>query len=252
MPLRGRRILVAALVSASLLAGAGAAGSSVVATSDTPPDTSVAATAATAAVEILPPDEPFAGQTRGEWDARQWQWLVSMPVDVNPGDDTAGDRCGYGQSGPVFFVVGSGGGGDRTCVVAEGTAIYVVVATVECSTVEPPPFFGRTEEELRACATADMDLVTYVSARVNGVDVANLDTYRTASPLFTLTFPDNNIFGVESGVAQAVSEGFSFVIAPPPPGSYEITWLVSYPDGPLGGSATVIVEAPQVIEPPTT
>ena len=252
MPLRGRRILVAAVVSASLLAGAGAAGSSVVATSDTPPDTSVAATAASAAVEILPPDEPFAGLTRGEWDARQWQWLVSMPVDVNPGDDTAGDRCGYGQSGPVFFVIGSGGGGERTCVVAEGTAIYVVVATVECSTVEPPPFFGRTEEELRACATADMDQVTDVSARVNGVDVANLDTYRTASPLFTLTFPDNNIFGVESGVAQAVSEGYSFVIAPPPPGSYEITWLVSYPDGPLGGSATVVVEAPQVVEPPTT
>ena len=118
------------------------------------------------------------------------------------------------------------------------------MATVECSTVEPPPFFG--------VGRSDMDLVTDVSARVNGVDIANLDTYRTASPLFTLTFPDNNIFGVESGVAQAVSEGYSFVIAPPPPGSYEITWLVSYPDGPLGGSATVVVEAPQVVEPPTT
>ena len=245
-------MLLAAVTSALLASGLGVAGSSVVATSDTTPDTSVAATAATAAVEILPPDEPFAGLTRGEWDARQWQWLVSMPVDVNPGDDTTGDRCGYGQSGPVFFVIGSGGGGDRTCVVAEGTAIYVVVATVECSTVEAPPFFGRTEDELRACATADMDLVTDVSARVNGVDVANLDTYRTGSPLFTLTFPDNNIFGVEPGVAHAVSEGFSFVIAPPPPGRYEINWLVSYPDGPLGGSATVIVEAPQVIEPPTT
>jgi hypothetical protein len=252
MPLRGRRTLLVAVVSTSLLAGFGVAGSSVVATSDTTPDdTSVAAPAATP-VEILPPDEPFAGLTRGEWDARQWQWLVSMPVDVNPGDDTAGDRCGYGQSGPVFFVIGSGGGGDRTCVVAEGTAIHVVVATVECSTVEPPPFFGRSEEELRACATADMDLVTDVSARVNGADVANLDTYRTASPLFTLTFPDNNIFGVEPGVAQAVSEGFSFLIAPPSPGRYEIAWLVSYPSGPLGGSATVVVEAPQVLEPPTT
>ncbi len=245
-------MLLAAVTSALLASGLGVAGSSVVATSDTTPDTSVAATAEGAAVEILPPDEPFAGLTRGEWDARQWQWLVSMPVDVNPGDDTTGDRCGYGQSGPVFFVIGSGGGGNRTCVVAESTAIYVVVATVECSTVEARPFFGRTEDELRACATADMDLVSDVSARVNGVDVANLDTYRTASPLFTLTFPDNNIFGVEPGVAHAVSEGFSFVIAPPPPGRYEITWLVSYPDGPLGGSATVIVEAPQVIEPPTT
>jgi hypothetical protein len=249
MPLRGRCLLLAAMIGA---AGLGGAGSSVVATSDTTPDTSVAAMAEGAAVEILPPDELFAGLTRGEWDARQWQWLVSMPVDINPGDDTAGDRCGYGQSGPAFFVIGSGGGGERTCIVAEGTAIYVVVATVECSTVESPPFFGRTEEELRACTAADMDLVTDVSARVNGIDVANLDTYRTSSPLFTLTFPDNNIFGVESGVAHAVSEGYSFVIAPPTPGRYEIAWLARYPDDLLGGSATVIVEAPQVIEPPTT
>jgi hypothetical protein len=245
-------MLVAAVTFAALGAGLGVAGSSVVATSETTPDTTVAAAAATAAVEILPPGDPFAGLTRGEWDARQWQWLVSMPVDINPGDDTTGDRCGHGQSGPVFFVIGSGNGGERTCVVAEGTAIFVVVATVECSTVEPPPFFGRTEEELRACVTADMDTVTDVSARVNGVDVANLDTYRTASPLFTLTFPDNNIFGAESGVAHAVSEGYSFVIAPPSPGRYEISWLVRYPEGPLGGSATVVVESPQVIEPPTT
>jgi hypothetical protein len=175
-----------------------------------------------------------------------------MPVDINPGDDAAGDRCGHGQSGPVFFVIGSGVPGQRTCVVAEGTAIFVVVATVECSTVESPPFFGRTEEELRACATADMDAVADVQARVNGVDVADLETYRTASPLFTLTFPDSNIFGVEAGVAQAVSEGYSFIIAPPSPGRYELAWSVSYPEGPLGGTATVVVEAPQVIEPTTT
>ena len=95
-----------------------------------PPTATVRRAAATAAVEILPPGDPFAGLTRGEWDARQWQWLVSMPVDINPGDDTTGDRCGYGQSGPVFFVIGSGNGGQRTCVVAEGTAYFVVVATV--------------------------------------------------------------------------------------------------------------------------
>ena len=57
---------------------------------------------------------------------------------------------------------------------------------------------------------------------VNGQDVADLDAYRTGSPLFTLTFPEDNLFGVEPGVAQAVSEAYSFIIAPPPPGEYEI------------------------------
>ena len=195
--------------------------------------------------------------TRGEWDARWWQWAVSMPEDINPSFDPTGERCGYGQSGPVFFLPASFGGEalERTCVVAEGTAIYVDAASTECSTVEPPPFFGRTEDELRACASATLDQATDYQASVNGQDVADLDTYRTGSPLFTLTFPENNIFGVEPGVAQAVSETYSFIIAPPPPGEYEIVVSTMYVGDPQLYSMTVnlIVQAPQVIEaPPTT
>ena len=64
----------------------------------------------------------------------------------------------------------------------------------------------------------------YQQVRVNGQEVADLDSYRIASPLFTITLPENNILGVEPGVAQAVSEAYSFIIAPPPPGEYEINF----------------------------
>ncbi len=209
-------------------------------------------------VQILPPDELWAGATRGEWDARWWQWAASMPEEVNPNFDTTGERCGYGQSGPVFFTPASftfePNEPGFTCVVAEGTAIYVSVIGTECSTVEPPPFFGRDEDELRACATAGVDGVTEFSATVNGQDVGDLEAYRTSSPLFTLTLAENNLFGVEPGVAQAVSEGYSFIIAPPPPGEYEITGstqLAGEPE-PFSLTITVVVEAPQVIEPPST
>ncbi len=220
-------------------------------------ESSAATTPGAVALEILPPDEPWAGVTRGEWDARWWQWAISMPVDVNPGADATGERCGLGQSGPVFFLPGNFGiepPVERTCVVAEGTAIYVTPANVECSTVEPPPFFGRTEDELRGCATTGLDEATDLQARVNGQDVAELETYRTSSPLFTLTFPENNVFGVEPGVAQAVSEAYSFIIAPPPPGDYEIAVSTMY-DGeaePFAITINLIVEAPQVIESPAS
>ena len=84
-------------------------------------------------MEILPPDEPWAGLTRGEWAARWWQWLWSMPEDVNPNFDTTGERCGYGQSGPVFLLPGAWGFDqpekrEITCVVPEGVAIYVGVS----------------------------------------------------------------------------------------------------------------------------
>ena len=62
------------------------------------------------AVEILPPDESFAGATLGEWGARWWQWMVSLPEDIHPALDTTGERCGYGQHGPMFFLPPSFGG----------------------------------------------------------------------------------------------------------------------------------------------
>ena len=185
-------------------------------------ETSVATAPVAAAVEILPPDEPWAGATRGEWDARWWQWAVSMPEEVNPNFDTSGERCGYGQSGPVFFLPGNVVGeepAEITCVVAAGTAIYVQRGGHR---VLDGRASRRSSGELRtSCGHAPPQRwieATDFQARVNGQDVADLDAYRTESPLFTLTFAEDNIFGVQPGVAQSVSAAYSLIIAPPPPG----------------------------------
>ena len=256
MSLLRSRALLAAGMSASLLAGLAVAEPS----GATSPETSVATSPETATLEILPPDETWDGATRGEWGARSAQWWMSLPEDVNPIFDTTGARCGYGQSGPVFFLqfgLGPEAAG-FTCVVAEGTAIYVSELGVLCSTVEGfegGRFFGRSEDELRACTARELDESTdgYQQYRVDGQEVADLDSYRIASPLFTLTLPENNVLGVEPGVAQAVSESYSFIIAPPPPGEYEITFS-TLTTGHPEGTVNVIVEAPRVLEspPPTT
>jgi hypothetical protein len=257
--------VITAVMSVPLLSGLGVAGSSEATIPDTTAMTSVAtmpdsaaetsapSATETAEVEILPPDESWGGLTRGEWDARSWQWVLSIPDEISPWFDTTGERCGYGQSGPVFYLVATSN--EITCVVAEGTAIWVNVGNTACTTVDPPPFFGRNEEELRACAIEFIDGVTDYQARVNGQDVANLDAYRTASPMFTFNLPENNVAGFEPGVAQGVSDGYSFIIAPPPPGQYEIAWTTKYPDEaeprPMS-TVNLVVQAPTVIEPPTT
>jgi hypothetical protein len=207
-------------------------------------------------VEILPPGEPWTGVSRAEWEARSSQWWLSLPEEISPGLDTTGERCGYGQSGPVFFVPGIINNEvlDFTCVVAEGTAIYASANGTACSTVEPPPPSGWSEDALRACADEFIDgAVTEVHAHINGQGVAGLKEYRIASTLFTFNCPENNICGVEPGVAQAVAAAYSFIIAPPPPGEYEIVFSSIFSDASEQiATYTVTVEAPQVIEPPTT
>lgn len=205
-------------------------------------------------ITILAPDDSYAGATRGEWDARWWQWTVSMPREINPNFDVAGERCGYGQSGPVFFLPAdfTGEPATLTCIVPAGTAILVGVAGSECSSVEPPPYFGRNEEELRACTAAAVDAITELQASLNGQEVPNIETYRTSSPLFALTFGEDNFYDVPAGVAWSVSESYSFLIAPLPPGEHEIVVSALYGEQTLGRTYRVRVQAPQVIEPEAT
>ena len=180
-----------------------------------------------------------------------------MPEDISPYTDTTGERCGYQQSGVSLHGARNFVGGilERTCVVAEGAAIYVFMAGGGCSTVEPPPYFGRTEDELRACASASFDEdVTDYQAHVDGVDVGDLDAYRTTSRLFTITLAEDNVVEIEPGVGQMVTDAISFILAPPPPGEHVIEVSATLAGNPEPGGAiiTLIVESPQIIEPPTT
>jgi len=207
-------------------------------------------------VTVLAPDASYAGVSRGEWDARSWQWTASMPPEVNPNFDLTGERCGYGQSGPVFFLPENftGAPGTMTCVVPEGIAIFITLGSTSCTTVDPPPYFGRNEEELRACAVSFADDYTDLQASINGELVPNPEDYRSTTPLFTIYFSENHFYGLPEGAASAVVEGYSFIIAPPPPGEYEVTRSYVYAPEDVTVTTTyrVIVEAPQVIEPAAT
>ncbi len=203
---------------------------------------------------ILEPDEEYGGASLGEWQARNWQWAVSLPEATNPNFDPTGATCGYGQFGPVFFLPASyteEPPSDLTCIVPAGTALLVPVGGSECSTVEPPPFFGRDEAELAACAEAFTDTITSMEASIDGEPVTDLERYRAQSPLSTFWFPEDNFFGVPGGVAHFVADGYAFIIAPPPPGEYSITVSTQFEgdEAPLAVTMTVVVQEPQIIEP---
>jgi hypothetical protein len=190
-----------------------------------------------------PAAQPF-GASLGEWQARWFTWLVEIPAPTNPQFDETGALCGVDQSGPVWFLapVARPGTTIRACTIPAGKAIFVLGIGNECSNVEPPPFFGATEAELRACAAAGFEEFwgdATISISVDGIAVPNLDSYRTQTPLFGFTLPEDNLFGLLAGTTatKAISDGNAVIVKPLPPGSHQIVTQI---DAPALGEIEVI------------
>lgn len=176
---------------------------------------------------IYPPDDVVAGATLGQWSAQQWQWTLSQPIGANPGQDVTGASCATDQDGPVFFLPRN----FPPCRVPANTLIFVPIVGTECSTVEPPPFHGASEEELRSCAAADVDRYTNITVRIDGEEVSDIETFRRASPIFEVVLPEHNVLGVPAGEAEVAADGYYLLLAPLPPGKHQIMVHVELTDG---------------------
>ncbi len=182
---------------------------------------------------VLPPNSNAYGMSYGEWSAKWWQWNLSLPVDQNPANDENGNcsNGANGQLGPVWFLTGVNivsGTQTRNCTVPTGKALFFPIINTECSTLEPPPFYGSNEAELRACAKNFN--VGNVYAEIDGVAVQNLDRYLVESPLYTFTVPPNNIWGLPAGTGQSVSYGYFLMLPPQSVGTHKIHFGGYYTD----------------------
>ena len=190
-----------------------------------------------------PAVHPF-GASLGEWQARWFEWFLEIPAPTNPIFDETGELCDVNQSGPVWFTapVARPGTTTRACTISTGTAIFVVGLGNECSNVEPPPFFGATEAELRACAAAGLEEFfgdATQSITVDGIEVSDLDRYRTQTPLFGYTLPPDNIYGLPPATAtKAISDGTDVIVKPLSPGQHRVVIHLDAPA--IGGTTDVI------------
>ena len=76
---------------------------------------------------IIPPGTTGFGKTYGAWSAAWWQYVFAQPASSNPLTDPTGAVCQAGQSGPVFFLVGTAGTGTATrdrCTLPAGKALF--------------------------------------------------------------------------------------------------------------------------------
>ena len=145
-----------------------------------------------------------------------WETVLETPVPENP--LAAGEPWCIDLDGVVApFTLDPAA--PPTCTVRPGTKIFVAAVTIECSTVEPPPFFGSNEAELRECARAVDVPGSTLTLTVDGEPVP-LTLVET--PLLTIDLPEDNILGVPPQQALSVAAGFVALLHPLPPGTHEI------------------------------
>jgi hypothetical protein len=178
---------------------------------------------------VFPIESKPYGKTYGDWSTTWWQSILAIPIDKNPLKDNTGKDCSQGQSGPIWFLAGTGGGAvKRTCTIPAGKAVMFPVFNGECSYAEFPQY--KSESDLRKCAKDQLDKVTNLDASVDGVKIPDLKKYRAQSPLFDVVLPSNNVFGAPPGPTKSVADGFWIIIAPFSTGNHNIHFAGSAVD----------------------
>ena len=187
------------------------------------------ASAAGKTPNVFPPQSHPRGLSYGEWQVRWSQWQLGSTAGLDAAFDETGANCLAGlQPKRVWFatLVTHPGTTTRSCTLPAGTALFFLTVQNECSNIEPPPFFGSTEAELRECAAAGFDLVFSgpVSLSVDGVAVPNLRSFRTQTPLFQYTLPPGNLYGLLAGTTAtaAIADGMFVMLKPLHPGVHTV------------------------------
>jgi hypothetical protein len=191
--------------------------------------------------QVVQPNSNEFGNTYGEWSARWWQWLVSIPAATNPNLTSGIVDCTLGQSGQVWFLGGSFGDKPsytRSCTIESGKDLLVTPLTALFGELGPTPESDCPNGPnacdptlLRSSAAEGQDDPQLLEVRVDNAQVKNVDQYRVTSPVFSAFFPENAILPdsiVPGGTVPQgshgplISDGYFVLLKPLSPGPHTI------------------------------
>jgi len=166
---------------------------------------------------VVDASKRVAGFTAGQLLGEEWRQLLELPPNANPLAGT-GDNClSAGHEDKVLIVWTTAAPTPPTvCNVKPGTAVFFFALSGECSSVEPPPFFGATEEEQRDCAIEWFanPFNREINLSLDGGPVVDIhqDPFRLVSPQGTTVFPEAPIFDATPGRATFVGSGWAATV----------------------------------------
>jgi len=116
-----------------------------------------------------PEDKPY-GFSFGEWTARWWQWVLSIPKESNPGIDETGEKFIMNNDPHVIFLAGTYGGfAERDYTIPAGKSVLFPIINFTTSYIEEPTL--KTESDLKERAKQDIDDIEKKEAIIDGMSV---------------------------------------------------------------------------------
>lgn len=211
---------------------------------------------------VMPPQTKVGGLSNGEWGAKWWQWVFSIPADRNPLLDTTGEFAGEAQSGHVWFLAGTADTMppaippvERSFNVPAGKHLFMPVynwifgaGVYDCEPSFPGVPCDVPLLQLMAATNTTAPGVLQVS--IDGVLVENVRAYQAASPApFSLDLLEGNILGLPpGGYYPNVADGYWLMIKPLPLGEHVIRQYVSVPNTLYGPIEFEVIHHITVIE----
>ena len=104
-------------------------------------------------------------------------------------------------------------GGAHSCTIPKGTKLVLIVAWA-CSTAEPPPFFGQTEAERRACVEQHLATGPTETLSIDGGPAIELTSDPFALPIvdFDVEVLPGNAFEAQPGPASVTAGGHGLTV----------------------------------------
>jgi len=203
---------------------------------------------------VYPPGSKPFGLTYGEWTARWWQWLFSIPTPRNPNLDSTGKNCNEGQAGHVWFLAGRFQGGpptERACTIPAAKSLLLPIVNIgfgdgqnDCNGIGPLP----PDPNLQPCdeivgplrqagvwATVTAGVVTAennppaLELTVDGIELVSPLGYRALAPRFHIRLPQDNLMTYLFGARRPAgiygpdgSDGYWVMLTPLSPGHHTV------------------------------
>jgi hypothetical protein len=173
-------------------------------------------------VTVVPGSAEVAGHDYGFWERASQRWRLTLPLSTA----TRNTSClRHPPQGPVWFLNWTSRATDISCAIPAGKYLMITALTVDCSTVEAPPFHASTDAGLRHCAEREWAKSgAYASVRLDGKKLRP-SGYVTQTGAFKFQMPSRHNLLLVPGHTRGRTAivGLSTIFSPLKPGPHTLT-----------------------------